>query len=75
MLFRKFSGRKIVLLYLNATIKVKKKDVYLLQFAKVYHGVLVNIKRQALIYTNHTTIIRRFCNIDTINLFTKINKM
>ena len=74
MLFRKFSGREIVLPYLNATIKAKREDVYLLQSTKVYHGVLVSIKRQALICTNHT-IIRRFYNIDTTNLFIEINKM
>ena len=75
MLFRKFSGREIVLPYLNATIKAKREDVYLLQSTKVYHGVLVNTKRQALVCINHTTVIRRFCNIDTTNLFIKINKI
>ena len=75
MSFRKFSGEEIVLPYLNATIKAKRKDVYLLQSTKVYYGVLVNTKKQALICINHTAIIRRFCNIDTTNLFIEINKI
>ena len=45
MPFKKFSNRKIILLYLNATIKVKREDVYLLQSTKVYHRVLVSTKR------------------------------
>ena len=70
-----YIGEEIILSYLNAIIKVKKEDIYLLQSTKVYHGVLVSTKRQALVCINHTAVIKRFYNIDTINLFIEINKM
>ena len=72
--FGDFTGGEIDLPYLNARVKVKRKDIYLINSNKVYHTVCESSPdRQVLVFTNHRSVVQRFCNIQITNLFTQIN--
>lgn len=68
--FGDFTGGDIDLPYLNATVKARRGDIYLINSNKVYHTVgACSPNRQVLIFTNHKAVVQRFCNIDVTNLF------
>lgn len=62
--FGQFSGGDIDLSYLNATAIVNRRDVYFIHSKKVFHNLLASVgNRQALVFTNHQSVISRFCNL------------
>ena len=71
--FGSFSGGEIDFPYLNCTLHVKRRDIYFLQSSKVFHNVLQSFGNcQALVFTNHKSIVQRFCKIDISNILKKL---
>jgi hypothetical protein len=70
--FGDFTGGEIDLPYLNAIVKARRGDIYLINSNKVFHKVNESgPNRQALVFTNHRSVVQRFCNIQLSNLFTQ----
>lgn len=72
--FGNFTGGAVDLPYLNAKVYAKSGDLYLINSAAVYHNVdQSSCDRQAFVFTNHTSVIKRFCTtINTSNLFQNV---
>lgn len=64
MPFGSFTIGSIDLPYLNTTFMPKRRDLYLLRSNKVFHNVLPSsITRQSFVFTNHSSVVRRFVDI------------
>jgi hypothetical protein len=64
MVFGSFTSGMIDLSYLNTTSKLKRRNLYLLHSSKIFHNLVNNsIKRQSFVFTNHTSVVRRFVHI------------
>jgi hypothetical protein len=70
--FGHFTGGDVCLSYLNARVKVRRGDIYLINSNKVFHNVAESsLSREVLVFTNHRSVIQRFCTINIANLFTQ----
>lgn len=68
--FGQFSGGEIDLTYLNTTVKAQRGDIYFINSQHAFHNVMkTSCDRQALVFTNHTSVIRRYCKTDSTNFF------
>jgi hypothetical protein len=64
MLFGEFSEGEIDLLYLNTTVRVKRGDLYFIHLPKVFHNICFSsFDRECYVFTNHTSVVRRFCSL------------
>jgi hypothetical protein len=61
MPFGDFEKDEIDLPYLNTTVRLKRDDLYFLYSPKVFHNVLSSIGRKSYVFTNHKSIVKRFC--------------
>ncbi len=51
----------VFLKYLNATATVRPRDLYFINPPHVYYYLLSTIEsKEALVFTNHTAVIRKF---------------
>jgi hypothetical protein len=70
--FGHFTGGDVCLPYLNARVKARRGDIYLINSNKVFHNVAESsLSREVLVFTNHRSVIQRFCTINIANLFTQ----
>jgi hypothetical protein len=64
-LFRVFIGRAIDLKYMNTILECMKRDMYFINFSKIYHELYTfSLEKQALICTNHRAIVKQYVNCD-----------
>jgi hypothetical protein len=64
MPFGDFTESEIDLLYLNTTVRVKRRDLYFIHSPKVFHNVCSSsFGRECYVFTNHTSIVRRFYSL------------
>jgi hypothetical protein len=64
MLFGEFSRGEIDFPYLNTTVRVKRGDLYFIHSPKVFYNICSSsFGRKCYVFTNHTSIVRRFCSL------------
>ena len=74
--FSKFTESYLDLSYLHTLGNVKKRDIYILNSQKIYHTINnKDSNRQSLVFTNYNFVIKHFCTLNVLNLFSKFNKI
>jgi hypothetical protein len=67
--FEAFTGGAVDLKYMNTTLEYRRGGLYFINSSKIYHELCTSSpERQALIYTNHRAVVKRYVNRDISHL-------